>query len=88
MHQGPPLKESRDKCHGARDLYFKCLDENKLVLNGLKVLDHDGILGLDPSNPDPINPKKATKSDFKQGLFACAEAEKLFKQSCPSSWVG
>lgn len=46
-----PDKNKRKQCWAARDVYFTCLNENGLWLDGLKPANYEEILKIDPTKP-------------------------------------
>jgi cytochrome c oxidase assembly factor 6 len=80
-----PSKQSRKECWKQRDVYFDCLEQNRLWLDGLQPKTHQEMIQLDPLNPPVIEYKN---SSWNQSyLYTCRKFRELYKQACLPSWV-
>ncbi|KAJ3037672.1 hypothetical protein HDV00_001394 [Rhizophlyctis rosea] len=82
----PPSRSARSKCWKARDLYFACLEENGLWLQGLKPLNYEDYVKIDPTNP-PVRPENALSRQERKELYACKQMKEAFDWECLPSWV-
>lgn len=67
-----PSREERKECYDGRDNYFKCLDQNGLILDGLA----NGPNILTTTIDSTIDPK----------LIMCGQLRVMFEKNCLKSW--
>ena len=76
----PPTKLQRDECWLARDVYFKCLDQNRMWLDGIKPATMEEILKLDVAS---------TGKSLKEHIIPskeCTALRKIYESKCLPSW--
>lgn len=94
----PPNASSRKKCWAARDVYFSCLDQHELWLDGLKPKTNAEINNIVLSDmASPTHPwnnykesekiKRKLSKEEQSSLFVCRKFREMFEKDCLPSWV-